>query len=184
MTATPRRNRPRVPRAEGEHRLVQATIELAREQAAGDFSAREIARRADINHGYVHVWFGSKAGLLAAAVDQLGIDLGPRLRQIAGTTNMFRHPDLVAMCRLLAHLQGEPGGVEMADGRDRPLVDFWTTHARSVFGLDETSARSVAELGVATLVGIVLAGDVLGLNVPNIVSTWARMVPRLAAPRG
>jgi TetR/AcrR family transcriptional regulator, repressor for neighboring sulfatase len=50
--------------------LIQATTEMIVEQGLA-MSVREIAARADVNHGLVHTYFGSKDSLLAAAFDQI-----------------------------------------------------------------------------------------------------------------
>jgi AcrR family transcriptional regulator len=46
--------------------LIDATIELILEQGV-TMSVRDIARRAGVNHGLVHTYFGSKDALLTAA---------------------------------------------------------------------------------------------------------------------
>jgi AcrR family transcriptional regulator len=50
--------------------LVQATTELIVEKGLA-ISVREIAGRAQVNHGLVHAYFGSKDGLLSAAFDEI-----------------------------------------------------------------------------------------------------------------
>ena len=48
--------------------LIDATIDLIIEQGTA-VSVREIAARADVNHGLIHTYFGSKDALIIAAVD-------------------------------------------------------------------------------------------------------------------
>jgi len=50
--------------------LIEATIDLIVEEGLS-MSVREIARRADVNHGLVHAYFGSKDGLLSAAFEEI-----------------------------------------------------------------------------------------------------------------
>ena len=50
--------------------LVDATTKLIVEQGMS-MSVREIAARAGVNHGLVHTYFGSKHGLLTAALDAI-----------------------------------------------------------------------------------------------------------------
>jgi AcrR family transcriptional regulator len=57
-------------RASVKRALIDATIELIVEQGTA-VSVREIAARADVNHGLVHTYFGSKDALLVAAVDEV-----------------------------------------------------------------------------------------------------------------
>ncbi len=50
--------------------LVHATTELILEQGV-TMSVRDIARRAGVNHGLVHTYFGSKEALLTAAFESI-----------------------------------------------------------------------------------------------------------------
>ncbi len=50
--------------------LVEATIELIVSKGMA-ISVREIAAKADVNHGLIHTYFGSKDGLFRAAFDHL-----------------------------------------------------------------------------------------------------------------
>ena len=56
--------------------LIEATIELIVKKGLS-MSVREIAARADVNHGLVHTYFGGKDGLITTAFDtisQRGVD--------------------------------------------------------------------------------------------------------------
>ncbi|MHC4829403.1 MAG: TetR/AcrR family transcriptional regulator [Planctomycetota bacterium] len=48
--------------------LIQAAIRLLGDRSVSSLSVREIAREAGVNHGLVHRYFGSKDGLIRAAV--------------------------------------------------------------------------------------------------------------------
>ncbi len=50
--------------------LIEATVELIIDQGTA-VSVREIAARADVNHGLIHSYFGSKDALFVAAVDEV-----------------------------------------------------------------------------------------------------------------
>jgi TetR/AcrR family transcriptional regulator, repressor for neighboring sulfatase len=50
--------------------LIEATTELILEQGV-TMSVRDIARRAGVNHGLVHTYFGSKEALLTAAFETI-----------------------------------------------------------------------------------------------------------------
>ena len=66
----PKRRSP-ITRAEGEQRLINAAIQLVRERPISEVGVRDIATVADVNHGFVHTWFGSKNDLLIAATRPL-----------------------------------------------------------------------------------------------------------------
>jgi AcrR family transcriptional regulator len=51
--------------------LVSAAAELLSEAGPSSISVRDVARRAGVNHGQVHHYFGGKRGLLVAAMRQL-----------------------------------------------------------------------------------------------------------------
>lgn len=51
--------------------LVSAAAELLSEAGPSSISVRDIARRAGVNHGQVHHYFGGKRGLLVAAMRKL-----------------------------------------------------------------------------------------------------------------
>lgn len=68
--------------------LIDATIELIIEQGTA-VSVREIAARADVNHGLIHAYFGSKDALIIAAVDHVN-----RRASTGVDTSGFPKPDL------------------------------------------------------------------------------------------
>jgi len=63
------RNKP-TGREEVRRALVDATIALIVKKGLS-MSVREIAQLADVNHGLIHVYFGSKDGLLTAAFEEI-----------------------------------------------------------------------------------------------------------------
>lgn len=54
------RRRSPISRAEGEQRLIQAAKQLIQEKPFSEVGVRDIAALADVNHGFVHTWFGGK----------------------------------------------------------------------------------------------------------------------------
>jgi AcrR family transcriptional regulator len=172
-----RKNRTPVPRAEGERRLVEATIELAREQPFGEISAREIARRADMNHGYVHVWFGSKAGLIHAAYVRQTERLFETFtsRELTLTVDALIDPDVELLFRLLGRLQNEPGGIELAHQHQRPLRDLIANQLQLRSGLTPDDAGTAAAFAIAAAAGIATVGRVLDLDVAALVRAWPQV---------
>ena len=171
-----RRKRPLVPREEGERRLIEATIELAREQPFGDLSAREIARRADLNHGYVHMWFGSKAGLIDAASQHQSRRLVEIFAGSVLTPSVVLHPEVELVFRLLARLQTEPGGIELAQARQRPMADVIAAQLQRTSGLSAEEAAMVTALSVAAAAGVATVGKVLNFDVEKMVPAWLNII--------
>lgn len=64
--SAPQRGRERV-----EQQLISATADLLGEVGPKALTVRMIARRAGVNHGFVHHYFGGKAQLLKAAMNHL-----------------------------------------------------------------------------------------------------------------
>jgi AcrR family transcriptional regulator len=76
-----RNRRQTLSREVSEQRLIEATIVLLKTHTASNISVRQIAHEADVNHGLVHSYFGSKSGLLVAVAEQLIADLITTLNQ-------------------------------------------------------------------------------------------------------
>ena len=55
--------------------LVAALVELLKSRGIDAISVRDVAAAAGVNHGLVHRYFGSKAGLVDAAVEQLSAEI-------------------------------------------------------------------------------------------------------------
>jgi AcrR family transcriptional regulator len=55
--------------------LVAALVELLKTRSIDSISVRDVAAAAGVNHGLVHRYFGSKAGLVDAAVEQLSDEI-------------------------------------------------------------------------------------------------------------
>src|SRR5688572_4069167 len=55
--------------------LVASLVELLKNQSIDAISVRDVAAAAGVNHGLVHRYFGSKQGLVDAAVEQLSAEV-------------------------------------------------------------------------------------------------------------
>ena len=64
--------------------LLEATADLLASVGPTTLSLREVARRAGVNHGQVHHYFGSKRGLLLEAMRMLARDHLANMRAISG----------------------------------------------------------------------------------------------------
>ena len=79
--------------------LLEAASSLMREHDTVDIGILEIASRAQVNHGMIRYYFGSKEGMLLALLDR---DVSVRIRQLAA---LFRL-DLTPTERMRIHLEG------------------------------------------------------------------------------
>jgi len=66
--------------------LIKSAAELVSKRGFAAVSVREIAAHANVNHGLVHKYFGSKANLIRTALDRLAADF----RKTAGQPVDFR----------------------------------------------------------------------------------------------
>ena len=79
--------------------LLEAASSLMREQDTVEIGILEIAARAEVNHGMIRYYFGSKEGMLLALLDR---DVGVRIRQLGA---LFRL-DVTPTARMRIHLEG------------------------------------------------------------------------------
>jgi AcrR family transcriptional regulator len=82
--------------------LVAALVELLKTRSIDAISVRDVAAAAGVNHGLVHRYFGSKAGLVDAAVEQLSGEIHrgrpDRAAMSAATFAYLReHPELARL---------------------------------------------------------------------------------------
>lgn len=163
FTATPasrkeqeRKSKRRSPisREVGEQRLIESTIALIRERPFSEVGVRDIAAHADINHGFVHVWFGSKHLLFMAArnylIERLAHDYA---NQLAGTEiSVITDPDAQLLVRLSIWLEVEGvDGIEMP--QTAPLANAAAQNITRLYGMDHEHALNAARLGLALAVG-------------------------------
>ena len=79
--------------------LLDAASALMREQDTVEIGILEIAARADVNHGMIRYYFGSKEGMLLALLDR---DVGVRIKQIDA---LFRL-NIAPKEKMRIHLEG------------------------------------------------------------------------------
>lgn len=157
MAATPPTTRrqplqtspPRGPDAVREA-LIEAASTLFAERGPGNVSIRAIARAANVNHGLVHHYFGSKDALLRAVLDHLSSEAAAEIAGVGDPTLVARAGGATERHgRILAHLLLEarnPAEVQT----DHPALQSLIRQLRAM-GLTEREARERAAL-VASLV--------------------------------
>lgn len=172
--AASKRRKP-ITRAEGEQRLIDATIALTQTTPISEVGVRDIARAADVNHGFVHTWFGSKNDLLVAAVRKLTIELAEETAREGPNLATPFHPKVQLVVKLLMWLfleDFETGGV-IADGA---FVDALAGRYMRSYGLDPETAHTAAQQGAAIGIATVILGDVVGATskdaVQRILDLW------------
>lgn len=166
----PKRRSP-ITRAEGEHRLIEAAIQLFRERPFSEVGVRDIAAAADVNHGFVHTWFGSKNDLLIAATRQLVEKAASRVADAAPGQQALDpfEPDIQLAVRLAVWLD-----LEGANSRDpmkgMPIITALTQRFIEVEGISPEIAQLAAAQAVAIGLGVVVFAPLIDIDNPEKVS--------------
>jgi len=182
---TPPKRRSPISRAEGERRLIAAAKQLIREKPFSEVGVRDIARLADVNHGFVHTWFGGKNELLLAVVrDQLlALAEAVPLAEPGTPAINFFDPEVVSMVRLVLWLDLE--GVETGGlFGNMPILEALTTRYVEIEKIDPSMARDAAIQAISIGLGASTFGPLLGMtemdNIVPVMKLWRHVVGLLA----
>lgn len=148
MGSTPMRGR-----AASEDALITAAADLFAEVGPNAVSVRNIADQAGVNHGLVHHYFGSKAGLVQAVLERMAseseaamVEMGPAAVFDANDPRVRRHVRIVARVVLD---NAAPPGFQNAF----PVFDQIVGMIRNVTGVDDETARTRAASALAMSMG-------------------------------
>jgi TetR/AcrR family transcriptional regulator, repressor for neighboring sulfatase len=139
--------------------LVASLVELLKTRSAEAISVRDVAAAAGVNHGLVHRYFGSKQGLIDAAVEQLSAEVHrgrpDRAAMSAASFAYLRaHPELA---RIVARacLDGPPALLARAAPPPARLEAIVAPirAALSRAGADHVDAHLLNALASAALLG-------------------------------
>ena len=180
----PKRRSP-ITRAEGERRLIEAARQLIQTKPYSEVGVRDIAELADVNHGFVHNWFGSKNGLLLAVVRQQFLEIAETVQKAApGTPAInFLDPTVTAATRLVLWLDLE--GVDTGGlFQEMPILDALTQRYIDIEGIDPSIARQAAIQAIAIGLGAGTFSPILGMtghkDVMPVMALWRHIVELLS----
>ena len=182
-TTTPPKPKRRSPitRAEGEQRLIDAAYQLVQERPYSEVGVRDIAAVADVNHGFVHTWFGSKNELLLAVVkqqfEQLALDV--QKAEPGQPALYFFDPKVVSVVRLVLWLDLE--GVDTSKlFVNNPILDALTARYLAVENIDPTIAKSAAIQAISIGLGAGTFAPILGMTEPSdivpVMQLWRHII--------
>jgi len=160
--ATPKRRSP-ISRAEGERRLIAAAKQLMREKPFSEVGVREIGLLADVNHGFVHTWFGGKNELLRAVAMQQVLEIAANVPEVqAGTPALVLTPEITAVIRLIMwlDLEGFDVGVKSIV---TPIIEAMTARFIEIEKLQPSVAREMAVQAVYLGAGAATIGQMAGI---------------------
>ena len=160
--AAPKRRSP-ISRAEGERRLIAAAAQLIQEKPFSEVGVREIGLLADVNHGFVHTWFGGKNELLRAVAIQQVLEIVQNVPEVAaGTPALVMTPEIVAVVRLIMwlDLEGFDVGVKSII---TPVIDAMTARFIETEKLEPSVARELAVQAIYLGAGAATIGQMAGI---------------------
>jgi len=160
--AAPKRRSP-ISRAEGERRLIAAAKQLIREKPFSEVGVREIGLLADVNHGFVHTWFGGKNELLRAVAMQQVLEIAANVPEVqAGTPALLLTPEITSLVRLIMwlDLEGFDVGVKSIV---TPIIEVMTARFIEIEKLQPSVARELATQAVYLGAGAATIGHMAGI---------------------
>ena len=173
-----------ISRAEGEQRLINAARTLIAERPISEVGVREIAALADVNHGFVHTWFGSKNDLLLAVVRQQFQAFAEGVVQATpGSPAIdFFDPAVRSMVRLVLWLDLD--GVSTSGlFENMPILEALTARYINVENIDASIAREAAIQAIAIGLGAGTFGPLLGVEdmstIVPVMKLWRHIIDLL-----
>lgn len=173
-----------ITREEGERRLADAALQLIKTRPFSEVSVREIAELADVNHGFVHTWFGSKNDLLARVVQNLLRDISEEAEKTpAGQGAIGLFDDRVQLAvRMIIWLTLE--GYEMTKGFDLLVLETLRKRYLETEGLNPADAETAAVIAAAMGIGVgsfrPILESGLDVNTERVFPMWRHILGLLA----
>ena len=160
--AAPKRRSP-ISRAEGERRWIVAAQKLIQEKPFSEVGVREIGLLADVNHGFVHTWFGGKNELLRAVAIQQVLEIAKNVPDVpVGTPALVMTPEITSVVRLIMwlDLEGFDVGVKSII---TPVIDAMTARFIETEKLEPSVARELAVQAIYLGAGAATIGQMAGI---------------------
>ena len=183
-TRSPQKRRSPISRAEGERRLIEAALKLVKDRPFSEVSVRAIADVADVNHGFVHTWFGSKNDLLAAVTQMLSKEVSEEAKVApAGSEAINAFDDrLVLIVRLVIWLNLE--GYTFTEGLNLEILQTLRHRYVTVEGLTPRDADNAALIATALGVAVGAFRPIMesgtNLDISQMFPTWRHILGLLA----
>ena len=140
-------------RAASEDALISAAADLFEDVGPNTVAVRAIAERAGVNHGLVHHYFGSKAGLVQAVLERLADESAAAIRE-RGVEAVIDPADgrVRRHVRVLTRVVLDDAAPEGYQARF-PIVAYLSGIGRETLGMDGETAALRASQAVALMVG-------------------------------
>jgi AcrR family transcriptional regulator len=182
--APKQKRRSPITRAEGEQRLIDAAIVLLQERPFGEVGVREIAAKADVNHGFVHTWFGGKGPLMERVATVLLERVSESVRSTPPGSLAAQpfDPNVQLAVRLVMWLTLENGVPPVI--RNQAVIKALAERYVTVEGMAPETARLAAQQAVAIAIATVMYGPLIDIDSNDAASQtlglWRHIVGLLA----
>lgn len=180
-----KKRRSPISREEGEKRLIDAAAELIKHSPYSEVGVREIAELANVNHGFVHTWFGSKNGLLLAVLkEKFSVMAEGVANAPPGTPAInFFDPDVRLVVRLVLWLELE--GIKTTGlFENMPIIEALTTRYIEVEQIDPSIAREAAIQAISIGLSAGMFGPLLGADstetIVPVMKLWRHILDLLS----
>lgn len=143
--------------------MIAAAKQLIQEKPFSEVGVREIGQLADVNHGFVHTWFGGKNELLRAVAMQQVLEIAANVPEVqAGTPALVLTPEITAVIRLIMwlDLEGFDVGVKSIV---TPIIEVMTARFIEIEKLQPSVAREMAVQAVYLGAGAATIGQMAGI---------------------
>ena len=167
-TQSKAKRRSPITRAEGERRLIDASIQLLLEKPFKDVGVRDIALRADVNHGFVHTWFGSKDDLFIAALKDVLVTLSERVAAMPNAQMLAVPFDPYTQLAIMLTTWLKLEGVDLKSAfPTHPVNDALADRYQNQLGMKPDVATTAARQAVSFIMAAVMFGDMFDVDGPD-----------------
>ncbi len=143
----------RLTEEQGRQRLLDAAVQLALELGGPDFTVRQVAAKAGLNHGLVHRYFGTKDVLTSAVIKSIGCDLASELQGGPGAVSMINDRRAQVLALLVAQSSAAHHlDQEMVEGI-QPVVERLGRAPGEIFDKAVPDPETRAAIRLATILG-------------------------------
>lgn len=184
--AAPKNQKRRSPisREEGERRLIEAARQLVQTRPFSEVSVRDIAQLADVNHGFVHTWFGSKNDLLARVAQDLLQEVSAEAEHAPPGEPAIQLFDarIQLVVRMLLWLNLE--GYDSRRGINLVILETLRRRYRESDGLSQPDADTAAVIVAALGMGVGAFAPIFGndptVDLGKVFPMWRHILGLLA----
>ncbi|HTO01538.1 MAG TPA: TetR/AcrR family transcriptional regulator [Microthrixaceae bacterium] len=146
----------RLTEEQGRQLLLEAAVKLALDTGGPNFTVRQVAARAGLNHGLVHRYFGTKDALISAVIKSIGADLAREMHDTRQQVGLVTDDRAHVLALLLVHNAHPDRADKTAVVGIQPVVDELVAASLGNLGDSLLDPKTQAALKLATILGWVV----------------------------